>query len=249
MTSTILLYLANKEWLALDSPGSTLLARGALTTVDGQPNWSPFRELVAKSGEKVSVEVIVGGERCHFLSLPWSDALLEPVDSESYIRAAFVGLYGPIASTWSISVGTGAFGHPRLACATAPDCLAVVDALEDEGVISVVSILPSVSFLYAKVRRQLAGAQGVLGFADGAGFSLLRWDEGNVVEAFYLPALAGYAVVHDWVSRTELALGPVRGRYWVAADAAGAPDGWQAVGNPMDCGHASPLALTSIGCL
>lgn len=249
MTSTILLYLANQEWLALDSPGSTLLARGALTTVDGQPNWSPLRELVATSGVKVSVDVIVGGERCHFLSLPWSDALLQQVDSESYIRAAFVGLYGPIASTWSISVGDGAFGHPRLTCATAPDCLAVVDALADGGGLDVVSIVPSVAFIYAQVRRQLAGVQGVLGFADGAGFSLLRWDEGNVVEAFYLPASTGHAVVQNWVSRTELAVGPVHNRYWVAADAAGAPDGWQAVGNPMDRGRASPLALTLMGCL
>lgn len=247
MSTDILLYLSVSEWLALDRRGSTVLARGRLATSDDQADWAALRDLATETRGRLSAEVIVGGECCHFLSLPWSDALMEPAESDSYARAAFVGVYGAIASTWSITVADGAYGCLRLACATPPFGLAEVDALEEEGVIRLLSAVPSASFIYGLLRRQLTGPQGVLGFADGAGFSVLRWNESGVVEANFLPATAGYGAVHDWLTRAELVFGPVPARYWVAADGAGGPDGWQVVGNQMNC--ASLLALTAFGSL
>lgn len=230
MSRYIDLYFTESAWGAFDGTSGALIGDGERVGAD---DWHDAALIVREhaGGKRAEIRAIAGGACTHYLTLPWSDVLMVEEVGDIYVQEAFLATYGNVANDWALTMTDAPFGRPRLAAAIDAATLQGLGALTETEGLRVVSVVPAVSVIFGEIRHLIRDGAGILGFPDGRGVSLLRWQDHDAVDAAYLPTDHA-AGVEDWMARMELVHGSFGHCYWIGSDADTGPQNWKTLASP-----------------
>ncbi len=137
---------------------------------------------------------LISSRFCRFVSVPWSDFLL---DSEvSCYHNAFAEAYGEVAPGTRFAAADEAYGQARVVCALDGALLADLEGWAARHERRTAYVRPAVQVAFEFFRRQMSGTAGVFALREASVLSLVYWESGRVTEVDTF-ALAG----GDWKSR------------------------------------------------
>ncbi len=154
-------------------------------------------------GAPTIANLVLSSHYCRYLSLPWSDALLDRSASANYLRQAFVDAYGDGAADWDIVIPESPYGQTVVACAVER---AVLDQIRDTSLASRFSnVRPYFSAAYESFRKEIDAENAVFVIVEEGLMTVGRICERSVVEVDVLQAENAWpAVLVAWLSRTAL---------------------------------------------
>lgn len=164
---------------------------------------SALRAMFDTGGDSTVANLVLSSRYCRYLSLPWSDALLDRPASANYLRQAFVDAYGDGAADWYIVIPDTPYGQTVVACAVER---AVLDQVRDTSLASRLSnVRPYFSAAYELFRKEIDAANAVFAVVEENLMTVGRICERSVVEVDVLSAGEAWpAVLVAWLSRTAL---------------------------------------------
>ncbi len=164
---------------------------------------SALQQMLESEGMTVRASVVVSSHYCRYLSLPWSDALLDNAAGSAYLRQAFADVYGDRAGDWEIAVPDMPYGQTVVACGIERS---ILDALRDPAIVSrLTNVRPYFSAALDAFRKQITSADAVFALIEEGLMTVGRICGRAVVEVEVLPAGDAWpAILVAWLSRTAL---------------------------------------------
>lgn len=162
-----------------------------------------LRTLLDKENATARANLALSSHYCRYLSLPWSDALLDASSAANYLRQAFADVYGESAADWEFIVPDTPYGQTVVACAVER---AVLDQVRDTSLVSrLAHVRPYFSVAYESFRKEIDAANAVFVIVEEGLMTVGRICERSVVEVDVLQAENAWpAVLVAWLSRTAL---------------------------------------------
>ncbi len=125
---------------------------------------SALQQMLESEGMTVRASVVVSSHYCRYLSLPWSDALLDNAAGSAYLRQAFADVYGDRAGDWEIAVPDMPYGQTVVACGIERS---ILDALRDPAIVSrLTNVRPYFSAALDAFRKQITSADAVFALIE-----------------------------------------------------------------------------------
>ncbi len=162
-----------------------------------------LRTLLDTENATARANLVMSSHYCRYLSLPWSDALLDASTAANYLRQAFADVYGDSSANWEIVVPDTPYGQTVVACAVER---AVLDQIRDASLASrLMHVRPYFSVAYESFRKEIDAENAVFVIVEEGLLTVGRICEYSVVEVDVLPAGDAWpAVLVAWLSRTAL---------------------------------------------
>ncbi len=164
---------------------------------------SALRAMFDTDGAPTIANLVLSSHYCRYLSLPWSDVLLDATSGADYLRRAFADAYGDGAADWEIVIPDMSYGQTVVACAVDH---AVLDQVRDASLASrLTHVRPYFSAAYESFRKQIDAANAVFAVVEEGLMTVGRICERSVVEVDVLPAGDAWPkILVAWLSRTSL---------------------------------------------
>lgn len=162
-----------------------------------------LREMLESEGVSAPAGLVLSSHYCRYLSVPWSDALLDTATGREYLRQAFVDVYGDSASDWEISFPDMPYGQTVVACAVER---AVLEQVRDVAIAPrLTHVRPYFSAAHEAFRKEIDAANAVFAVVEEGLMTVGRICERSVVEVDVLSVGAAWpAILVAWLSRTAL---------------------------------------------
>lgn len=162
-----------------------------------------LQKLLDTDGASTNANLVLSSYYCRYLSLPWSDALLDASTAANYLRQAFADVYGDSSANWEIVVPDTPYGQTVVACAVER---AVLDQIRDASLASrLMHVRPYFSVAYESFCKEIDAENAVFVIVEEGLMTVGRICEYSVVEVDVLPAGDAWpAVLVAWLSRTSL---------------------------------------------
>lgn len=172
--------LARRRGSQLDNLGSAACASRDLGDWAGAAD-ALEQLLVAQSGRRGELVVVLGEHFAHFTLVPWSDAIGTPEELMAYARICFEEIYGSDAAGWTLQLSPEAAGQPRLAVAIAQGLLERLTSLARTAGLRLVSLQPYLMSAFNRLCRPLAGDDFLFLLAESERSCLLVARDGRWV--------------------------------------------------------------------
>jgi len=182
-------YLDDGLAIAVRDKGTVAFERADFLSVDASASADKTRSTTGFA---------IGGRFCRFVSLPWSELLLDSAAAAAYYHSAFTEVYGDVAPGTSFAAADEARGQARVVCALEPSLVDAVQAWAASHGRRVAFIRPAVQVAFASFRAQMQGEAGFFALREATELSLLCWEAGRVAEVDVFP-IDG----RDWRSRLD----------------------------------------------
>lgn len=130
----------------------------------------------------VSTGFVVSSQYCHFLSVPWSDLLLDTKAVDLYYRGAFAEVYGDVVTKAQFAAADEPQGQARVVCALDSSVIDSLLAWSDRNGRQVSFVRPVVQVAFEFFRAGMTGASGLFALREPSVLSLLTWENGRVAE-------------------------------------------------------------------
>lgn len=162
-----------------------------------------LRKMLDMEGMTARASLVLSSHYCRYLSLPWSDALLDTATGREYLRQAFVDVYGDSASDWEIAFPDTPYAQTVVACAVER---AVLEQVRDVAIVpGLTHVRPYFSAAYEAFRKEIDTANAVFAIIEDGLMTVGRICERSVVEVDVLSVGAAWpAILVAWLSRTAL---------------------------------------------
>lgn len=116
---------------------------------------------------------VVGGRFCRFVSVPWSDHLLDSESVNLHYRNAFADVFGDVASGTLFAAADEPHGQARVVCALENGLIEALRAWAVRHGRQVAFVRPAVQVAFEFFRQQMQGEAGVFALREPTVLSLL----------------------------------------------------------------------------
>lgn len=137
--------------------------------------------------------LLLGFPHVHYLMLPWQTGLYSASDWQGFAEATFSQQTGLDPEQWQVRLANGAFGHERLAVATARDLLQDLRDLFKLRQLPLVTCAPLLTAVAQQYWRQLP-ADCVLAIREAESLSCLYRHQGVADQVCVMPTQPGSAL-------------------------------------------------------
>jgi hypothetical protein len=112
-------------------------------------------ELTAEPWQKANVRVIVSDQWVRYEMLPWSVELSRDSERLAHARYLLAATYGELADSWTVAIGDGPPGAPRLVTAMPTELLTELQVMTSARGLKLVSVQPHAVVAYNSSRHRL----------------------------------------------------------------------------------------------
>jgi len=152
---------------------------------DSQIIWQPGLEALAiclrdSTWQKASARVVLTNSLVRFTLLPWSDAILSPVEEQKFVKFRMDEVFGVTEQQLEISLAAKDYGHSRLACAVDADLLSSLRQLALKSHLRIQSIQPHFIAALNFWREELKGEQLYFLLSDGEKLGVTYIKDGHI---------------------------------------------------------------------
>lgn len=151
------------------------------------------------------VGVVISNGFCRYLSIPWSDVLVESDGGIAYLQRAFAENYGEVARTWEIVCQDAGYGRPRVACAIEKSLLQDIRSACVQKRLNLAFCKPYFDVALSCFRSQITAERGAFAVVEEDVLTIGSWAAGAIVEVDVEPCESDWPdVLAAWCARSAL---------------------------------------------